>query len=129
MSMQWAQPLICEARSLTSSSSEWSSPQFRTNMCRPIIAFSPCGDALRKSSRAFIALSSISRFEQLLRIGAVHRMGEAVERPGGAQVLADFLDQRHHGKRGARRDGDAADADALKLRDGRRAGARYDVDR
>src|SRR3954451_4670689 len=99
MSMQWAQPLICDARNLTSSRSEWSRPQLRTNMCSPAMALSAWGDALRKSRRAFMrdsyAADSISRFEQRLRLGAVHRMRQPFEPAGGIQPFCDLLDQRH----------------------------------
>src|SRR5258708_7882894 len=102
MSMQCAHPLICDARNLTSSSSEWSRPQLRTNMCRPIMAFSPWGEALRKSRRAFMAASfraisfscSVSWLEQRLRLGAGHRMRQHVE-AAAVQLFADFLDHRH----------------------------------
>src|SRR5690348_16724270 len=132
MSMQWAHSLICEARSLISSSSEWSSPQSRTYRCRPIIALLAAGAALRKSSRAFMAILrmlSVAWREQLLRLGAVHLVGEPVELAGGAKFGADLLDQRHHGERGARGDGDARHPCALEFGGGRRAGPRHDVDR
>src|SRR5437879_105632 len=53
MSMQKAQPLICDARSLTSSSSDRSRPQSCTKACSPAMAVAPRGDAFRKSIRAF----------------------------------------------------------------------------
>src|SRR5437762_9422899 len=105
MSMQCAQPLSCDARSLTSSKSEWSRPQLRTNMCRPIMTFSPWGEALRKSRRAFMSASlraiSFSRLEQRLRLGAGHRMGQHVEAAAGVQLFADLLDHRHDREGGA----------------------------
>src|SRR5262244_1871523 len=77
MSMQWAHPLIWDARSFTSSKSERSRPQLRTNVCRARKAFSPCGEDLRKSNRAFIAnlrsreinLSVPTNLQSILRSG------------------------------------------------------------
>src|SRR5262245_45187311 len=62
MSMQNAQPLICEARILTSSSSGCSSPDSLTTVCMWNSAFATPGAALSQSSRVFM-MSPVDGFQ------------------------------------------------------------------
>src|SRR5689334_9360898 len=77
MSRQYAQPLICDARSLTSSSSGVSIPDCRTYFSRSSMVLTAPGAALAYSIRGSIFTSTRLDAPGMARVSSIRSLGEA----------------------------------------------------
>src|SRR5579864_2776143 len=77
MSRQYAQPLICDARNLTNSSSGVSIPDCRTYFSRSSMALTAPGAALAYSIRGCIFTSTRLDAPGMARVSSIRSLGEA----------------------------------------------------